>query len=34
MGSSFTLTLANIFTWKWEKEFIEEQAGTGEFFGR
>ncbi len=34
MGSSFTLTLANIFMWKWEKKFIEEQTGTGEFFGR
>jgi hypothetical protein len=34
MGSSFTLTLANIFMWKWQKKFIDEQASTGEFFGR
>ncbi len=34
MGSSFTLTLANIFMWKWQKTFIEEQASTDEFFGR
>jgi hypothetical protein len=24
MGSSFTLTLANIFMWKWQKKFIDE----------
>ncbi len=34
MGSSFTLTLANIFMWKWQKKFVEEQGSTGEFFGR
>jgi hypothetical protein len=34
MGSSFTLTLANIFMWKWQKKFVEEQDSTGEFFGR
>ncbi len=34
MGSSFTLTLANIFMWKWQKRFADEQASTGEFFGR
>ena len=34
MGSSFTLTLANIFMWKWQKKFVEEQGATGEFFGR
>ena len=34
MGSSFTLTLANIFMWKWQGKFIEEQAGTGAYFGR
>ena len=34
IGSSLTLTLANIFMWKWQKKFVEEQAGTGEFFGR
>ncbi|CAF1257713.1 unnamed protein product [Rotaria sp. Silwood1] len=34
MGSSFTLTLANIFMWKWEKEFVRRQDMTGEFYGR
>ena len=34
MGSSFTLTLANIFMWKWQKKFVEEQSSTGEYFGR
>ena len=34
MGSSFTLTLANIFMWKWQKKFVDEQTTTGEFFGR
>jgi hypothetical protein len=34
MGSSFTLTLANIFMWKWQKEFVRRQDITGEFFGR
>jgi len=34
MGSSFTLTLANIFMWKWQKKFVDEQAMTGECFGR
>jgi hypothetical protein len=34
MGSSFTLTLANIFMWKWQKEFVRIQTMTGEFFGR
>jgi len=34
MGSSFTLTLANIFMWKWQKKFIEQQAGTGAYFDR
>ena len=24
MGSPFTLTLANIFMWKWEKDFIRQ----------
>ena len=33
MGSSFTLTLANIFMRKWQKKFVEEQAGACEFFG-
>ncbi|CAF1164425.1 unnamed protein product, partial [Adineta ricciae] len=34
MGSSFTLTLANIFMWKWQKEFVRRQDITGEFYGR
>jgi hypothetical protein len=34
MGSSFTLTLANIFMWNWQKKFVDEQTTTGEFFGR
>ena len=34
MGSSFTLTLANIFMWKWQKEWVRRQDMTGEFFGR
>jgi hypothetical protein len=34
MGSSFTLTLANIFMWKWQKELVRQQDMTGEYFGR
>ena len=34
MGSSFTLTLANIFLWKWQKELVRQQDMTGEYFGR
>ena len=34
MGSSFTLTLANIFMWKWQKEFVRRQDMTGKYFGR
>ncbi|CAF4941737.1 unnamed protein product, partial [Rotaria socialis] len=34
MGSSFTLTLANIFMWKWQKEFVRRQDISGEFYGR
>ncbi|CAF4098679.1 unnamed protein product [Rotaria sordida] len=34
MGSSFTLTLANIFMWKWQKQFVRIQEITGEFYGR
>ena len=33
MGSSFTLTLANIFMWKWQKELVRRQDMTGEFYG-
>ncbi|CAM4836394.1 unnamed protein product [Rotaria magnacalcarata] len=32
--SSFTLTLANIFMWKWQKELVRRQDMTGEFYGR
>ena len=34
MGSSFTLTLANIFMWKWQQKFVDEQTTSKEFFGR
>ena len=34
MGSSFTLMLANIFMWKWQKEFVRRQDISGEFYGR
>ena len=34
MGSSLTLTLANIFMWKWQKEFVRQQDITCEFYGR
>ncbi|CAM4958724.1 unnamed protein product, partial [Rotaria socialis] len=34
MGSSLTLTLANIFMSNWQKNIVEEQTKTGEFYGR
>ena len=34
MGSSFTLTLANIFMWQWQKKLVNQQNMTGEFYGR
>ncbi|CAF1398943.1 unnamed protein product, partial [Adineta steineri] len=34
MGSSFTLTLANIFMWKWQRELVRQQDITCEFYGR
>ncbi|CAF4392485.1 unnamed protein product [Rotaria magnacalcarata] len=34
MGSSLTLTLANIFMSEWQKTIVEEQTKTGEFYGR
>ena len=34
MGSAFTLTLANIFMWKWEKEFAHRQIALNEIYGR
>jgi hypothetical protein len=34
MGSAFTLTLANIFMWKWEKQLVERQLASNEIYGR
>lgn len=34
MGSPFTLTLANIFMWKWEREFIRRRNEPNEVYGR
>ncbi|CAF5113722.1 unnamed protein product, partial [Rotaria sp. Silwood1] len=34
MGSSFTLTLANIFMWKWQKDLARRQDMTAEFYGQ
>ena len=34
MGSPFTLTLANIFMWKWERESICKQLPSSEIYGR
>lgn len=34
MGSPFTLTLANIFMWDWEKRITKEQGEAGEIYGR
>ena len=34
IGSAFTLTLANIFMWKWEKEFACRQLASNEIYGR
>ncbi|CAF4513714.1 unnamed protein product, partial [Rotaria sp. Silwood2] len=34
MGSAFTLTLANIFMWKWEKQTILPKLGSHEIYGR
>ncbi|CAF2831392.1 unnamed protein product [Rotaria sp. Silwood2] len=34
MGSPFTLTLANIFMWKWEKESICKELPSFEIYGR
>jgi hypothetical protein len=34
MGSAFTLTLANIFMWKWEKELVHRQLASNEIYGR
>ena len=34
MGSAFTLTLANIFMWKWECKLSRLQSVYGELYGR
>ena len=34
MGSAFTLTLANVFMWKWEKRLVQQQLNTNEIYGR
>ena len=34
MGSAFTLTLANIFMWKWEQQAILSKLPTYELYGR
>ena len=34
IGSAFTLTLANIFMWKWEKELVRRQLVSNEIYGR
>jgi hypothetical protein len=32
MGSIFTLTLANIFKWKWEKQLVHRQLASNEIY--
>ena len=34
MGSAFTLTLANIFMWKWETVLVRRQQVSTEIYGR
>ncbi len=34
MGSSFTLTLANISMWKLEKKLVPRQLASNEIYGR
>ena len=34
MGSPFTLTLANIFMWKWQRPLVRRQEALNEIFGR
>lgn len=34
MGSAFTLTLANIFMWKWEQHLVRRPAMINEIYGR
>jgi len=34
MGSPFTMTLANIFMWHWERDFISDLHSSNEMYGR
>ena len=34
MGSPFTLTLANIFMWKWQQKLVYRQYASNEIYGR
>jgi hypothetical protein len=34
MGSPFTMTLANIFMWHWEKDLVVDLQSSNEFYGR
>ncbi|CAF3414731.1 unnamed protein product [Rotaria socialis] len=34
MGSAFTLTLANIFMWKWERQLVRRLEVSNEIYGR
>jgi hypothetical protein len=34
MGSAFTLTVSNIFMWKWEKKLVRRQLASNEVYGR
>ncbi len=34
MGSAFTLILANIFMWKWQKQLVHRQLVSNEIIGR
>ena len=34
MGSPFTLTLANVFMWKWEQRLVQHQHMRNEIYGR
>jgi hypothetical protein len=34
MASAFTLTLVDIFMWKWEKELIRQQEASNEIYGQ
>ncbi|CAF4745410.1 unnamed protein product, partial [Rotaria sp. Silwood2] len=34
MGSPFTLTLANIYMWHWEKRWVRQENSHNEIYGR